>query len=194
MNRINYKSLAFFTLLFSLISSAHAHKVNMFAFVEGNSVSIEAYFVDGKRAKNCEVTATDSTGKVLNQGQTNDQGQYQFSVSQPTDIRIAVNAGMGHMATYDIAASDFGDNSAGVAASDSDENGNALASADINSAELNAAIERAVAKSMAPVMRNISEMRAEKSLADIIGGIGFIFGLLGIYFYLKARKDTQSKA
>ena len=47
---------------------------------------------------------------------------------------------------------------------------------------------------MRPVMRNISEMREEKSLAEIVGGIGFIFGLMGIYFYLKARKDAQAKA
>lgn len=197
MKRTNYKYFAAVLLLFCFTFPVHAHKVNVFAFVEGNTVFVEGYFVDGKRAKNSTVTATDASGKVISEGETNDEGQYQFAVSEPSDIKIVVNAGMGHMAEYELPAADFGGDSASVASNeDSDEpqNESISTTGDINQTQLNAIVEKAVAKAMRPVMRNISEMREEKSLAEIVGGIGFIFGLMGVYFYLKARKDAESKA
>ena len=49
-------------------------------------------------------------------------------------------------------------------------------------------VERSVGRALRPVMRNISEMRNEKELGAIVGGIGYIFGVLGIYYYIKARR------
>jgi nickel transport protein len=168
--------------------------VNVFAFAEGDTVFVEGYFVDGKRARNSMVTAMDAQGKVLAEGETNDEGQFQFAVPQPMDIHIEVNAGMGHMAKYDLPAEDFESDSAGVSDDAVTETTSSpeAASSNINQAELNKAIEQAVAKAMRPVMRNISEMREEKSLSEIVGGLGFIFGLMGVYFYLKARKDLEA--
>ena len=54
-------------------------------------------------------------------------------------------------------------------------------------------IERAVGQSIKPLMREVSEMKEERSLGTIVGGIGYIFGVLGIIFYIMARKETSRR-
>ena len=144
MKRTNYKYFAALLLFFCLISPSHAHKVNVFAFIEGKSVFVEAYFVDGKRAKNSTVTVMDATGQVISEGETNDEGQYEFQVEQAGDIRIAVNAGMGHMADYTLPASDFGGQSAAVSSSETSPSPVDISSAggNLSQSELNALLSR----------------------------------------------------
>ena len=43
--------------LLTVTPVAEAHKVNMFAYVEGNDIFIEGYFSDGRKAINAAVTA-----------------------------------------------------------------------------------------------------------------------------------------
>ena len=52
-------------MLMSAGLSAQAHKVNMFAFAEGNEVFVEGYFTDGKKPKKCEVIVYDVKDKAL---------------------------------------------------------------------------------------------------------------------------------
>jgi len=45
-----------------------------------------------------------------------------------------------------------------------------------------------VGKAIMPLMRSISELKERSSFSDLIGGIGFIVGILGVFFYIKAKK------
>ena len=50
------------------------------------------------------------------------------------------------------------------------------------------AIEKALDKKLAPVMRMLAEMQEQKvRLTDVLGGLGYIFGLVGVAAYFKRK-------
>lgn len=55
-------------------------------------------------------------------------------------------------------------------------------------AEIEKALEKTLDKKLAPIMRTLAEMREQKvRLTDVLGGLGYIFGLVGIAAYFKRR-------
>jgi len=196
--------MAAITAVFLLMSpTAFAHKLNMFAYVEGDEIFAEGYFTDGKKAKNSTMTVFDAAGKQLLQGTSDVDGQFTFAIPQQSDLRITVNAGMGHQAEYVLLKDELSEETAATDTENepasplsSHNQAPAATATQISSATtsldndaVRAEVERAVGKAIKPLMRELSTMRAEKSLADIIGGIGFIFGLFGVAMYFKSRKQ-----
>lgn len=50
------------------------------------------------------------------------------------------------------------------------------------------ALEKALDKKLAPVMRILAEMQEQKvRLTDVLGGLGYIFGLVGVAAYFKRK-------
>jgi nickel transport protein len=50
-------------------------------------------------------------------------------------------------------------------------------------------IEKALDKKLAPIMRALAEMQEQKiRLTDVLGGLGYIFGLVGVAAYFKNKK------
>lgn len=207
--RPNRSLLIVITTFFALITpTAFAHKLNMFAYVEGNEIFVEGYFTDGKKAKNSEVTVFDASDSELLRGTSDDDGQFSFAIPQQSDMRITVNAGMGHQTEYSLLKDELQDEPASdmidatiaptlpakAARTTAQPDGplTPVTAVSLDNSVLRSEVERAVGKAIKPLMRELSTLRAEKSLADIIGGIGFIFGLLGIAMYFKARKDAAT--
>ena len=189
-------------LLFSL--NSYAHKVNMFAYGEGEQVFLEGYYADGKKAQNSAVLVVDSEGKQVAQGVTSSEGQYSFIYPKGTDLLITLDAGMGHKTEYRITESELNDEEVDDEEVDDekptsnvetvlaiDESTTDTPGFALNENHIRMEVERAVGKAIKPLMREVSEMREEKSFAEIIGGIGFIFGILGAFMYYKARKIEQ---
>jgi nickel transport protein len=160
-----------------------AHKLNVFAYVEGSTIYVEAYFSDGVLPADSEVTVTNAAGNVVDSGRTNQDGEYSFTVKQVEDLNIKVNAGMGHVAEYTLGSDDV--DSDAIA---SDEGMHASAGASTSAAQIEL-IKKAVAQSNKSLAREISELKNRTRLSDIVGGIGIIIGLLGFYAYMKARKE-----
>jgi nickel transport protein len=170
----------------------------MFAYVEGNKVMMEGYFADGNKPMNCEVIVTDPNKKVLLKGLTDNEGKFSFDIPQITDLRIALIAGMGHRAEFVIPSSELtGVKPVGAATSTTQEN---IQSTDVepiettsedisSSSNINeSSLRKAIAEANLPLMRAIEELKEGAKFSNIIGGIGFIFGIVGIFSYLKARK------
>lgn len=186
--------------------SALAHKVNMFANVEGGRIVVEGYFADGKKAKDATIQVFAPDGTKLLQGKADGEGIFSFDVPQVTDLRISLYAGMGHRTEYTVPAAELqgaagaagsataGDGLAGDGMETPTASSPAATSAAVDPAEIRAIVQQAVGESLTPVMRSISELKEQKSFSDIVGGIGFIVGLLGIFFYLKARKESARTA
>ena len=203
--RVKQRWIAAMAAIFLLMSpTAFAHKLNMFAYVEGNEIFAEGYFTDGKKAKNSTITVFDAADKQLLQGISDADGQFTFAIPQQSDLRITVNAGMGHQAEFVLLKDELSeeDNTSATnnePASTLSGNNDAPAAStaqaprtatSLDNDAIRAEVERAVGKAIKPLMRELSSMRAEKSLADIIGGIGFIFGLFGVAMYFKSRKQS----
>jgi nickel transport protein len=214
---MNYSLAKIFWLFFwvtvislQLAGSAIAHRVNVFAWAEGDLVYVECKFSGGKKVVGGTITVSDSSGVVLLTGRTNDQGEFSFKRPQPTDLKIILNAGMGHRAEWTLPADD---GHAGHPADDSQaEKADARTKpispenpinhqqaqtqtavyAGPSRAEIEAIVEKALDKKMKPVFEMLAESNAKgPGISDIIGGIGYIIGLVGIAAYFHNRKKKN---
>ncbi len=52
-------------------------------------------------------------------------------------------------------------------------------------------IKKAVLDANIPLVKSLEEAQQKASLSDIIGGIGFIFGILGVVLYFQTRKQSK---
>lgn len=98
--------------LLTLSFSAAAHRVNLFAWSEGNAVQVESKFSDSTPVKGGKLTVTDTaTGKVLATGKTSDSGTWRFTLPagyhSEKGVTVAVAAGEGHAATWEMTPSDL---------------------------------------------------------------------------------------
>ena len=195
-----YMRLILLVLSLVVASSAQAHKVNMFAFAEGNEVYVEGYFSDGKKPKRCEVIVYDENNKPVFNGLTNEDGQISFTNPVKGAIRITLNAGEGHMAEYKLSAEetmvDEGP-SGSVDSSDpvsmEDTVTSVATGMQPENADIQKMIRHSVGQSLRPVMRALDELKARRGTSDIIGGVGIIMGIGGLLLYMKARKLSEKR-
>jgi len=182
------------------VSDIYAHKVQMFAYAEGENVIVEGYFADGKKAMKSEVVVYNPSGTELLRGRTDDSGQFTFKAPEKTDLRIVVDAGMGHKTEYTLPAGELhiagGNKTAGVVTAKKEKTKEDKVSVSqtsrLDDVQLQAIVEKAVEKSVGeaikPLVRSFTEMQQKNSLTTIIGGIGYIMGLMGIVLYFKSRR------
>ncbi len=180
-------------LLLWPLSAAHAHKVNLFAYAEGNKVVVEGFFTDGKVAENAQIQVFSPAGDRLVQGQADGEGVFVFEVPEVTDLRISLYAGMGHRAEFTLPADEIrGAMAAGepATAGAATTAGTPVAA---DSAAIEAMVRQAVNEATLPLVRNMAELSDRRTASDIIGGVGFIIGIVGVFFYLRAR-SLQGKS
>jgi len=209
--------LLFFAVSFLIPQEySYAHKVQMFAHVEGSKVFVEGYFADGKKAKNSEVTVFDNkSGERLLGGKTDDMGKFSFNIPKKTDLRISLNASLGHKTEQVLPGSelpDAGGSNMPLRGTKEHENNPPIpplekggkggfergfsgvkekvaSFSQIEQVKLQVMIEKGIEKGISPLLRGFSECKERVYYSEIIGGIGYIFGIMGIALYFKARKN-----
>lgn len=205
----------FWFVMISLLSiqKSFAHRVNVFAWVEGDTVFVESKFAAGRRVNGGKIIVTDSRGTQLLTGITNDQGEFSFKIPQKTELKIILEAGMGHRAEWTIPKSEMEAvspvaeilpakpaavvESTASANQQSDEPPAAspvVQSTGPSSAEIEVAIEKALDKKLKPLFKMIAESAQQgPTIRDIFGGIGYIVGLVGIAAYFRYRKENDRR-
>ncbi len=188
--------MAALVLLTTIAStSAWAHKVTVFAWVEDNTVHTQSKFSGGRPAKNAPIAVYNAAGEKLLEGRTDTQGRFAFSPPNPEALQIVLMAGSGHRAEWNLAAEAFTPAAAHADAPLETTSTNAHAAALPEAAtpqadDLQAMIEAALDKKLAPVLRRLEEPHREPALKDVFGGIGYIVGLIGLVAYLRSRRKT----
>ena len=101
--------LSIFMLFTLLTGTALAHKVNVFAYIEGNTVYTESYFPDGRAVEDGTITVIDSRKETLLEGRTDKEGLFSFAIPKKEDLVIILDAGMGHKNRFQLKKSTFGE-------------------------------------------------------------------------------------
>lgn len=101
---LNLFMLVVVTLLFS--TTALAHKVNLFAYIEAGKVYTESYFPDGRPVKGGKVLVYDSQDNLLLEGVTDKRGLFNFAVPKIDDLIIVLEATMGHKNSFKLKKAD----------------------------------------------------------------------------------------
>jgi len=183
-----------------------AHKVRLFATVEGKTIKGYGYFSAKSRARDCQVKALGPAGESLGQTQTDEQGEFSLEAGKRVDHRLVLTTGDGHEAEFLIRAEELPADLPGgegqAAAGKAEETAPAAPAGsraeEKLSPEAAPAIAQAVAREVAPLKeqiqalrRQVDEYQGRVRFSDAVGGVGFILGLAGVAFYLTARRRGQ---
>jgi len=166
---------------------ALAHKVIIFGWVEGDTVFTESKFAGGKRAVGAQVQVFDKEGKQLLEGKTDNRGKFSFKIPRLTDLRIVLTAGMGHKAEWTIPESEILEARADLESKKGGEPSQPI-EVGLSKEEIKGLIEESLDRKLSPIVRMMTESKSKgPSITEIVGGIGYIFGLMGIALYFKNR-------
>jgi nickel transport protein len=206
--------LAIISVSLAAPSAALAHNVSVHAYVEGDEMITESRFSDGKECQDATIEVFDGKGNKLAEGKTDAQGLFSFRPPARTDLVIRLTTAMGHRAEYTVLAQDLRQDlpenlpenlphehetpeTGGKVAEDPHGHAHPEPEHDPpagspglehhGSAEIELIVDRVVSQRLAPMRRDLEEARRERRLSDIIGGIGYIVGLMGLAMYFRSR-------
>jgi nickel transport protein len=187
-----------------LVTSATAlcHGLSVFAWVEGQRVMVESKFSGGKRPVNATVRVLAPDGRELLTGKTDDQGRWAFDLPQKTALKIVLEAGTGHRAEWALRAEEVGaatiaTNPPAPPAQEQASPPAAAGAAAPAAADLEARFAQLVAQALQPINARLAHIENERqgpSLQDILGGLGYILGLVGIGAYVQARRIRDGRS
>ena len=188
-NSTMYVLMLFFAsiLIISASTPVLAHKVIIFAQVEGDTIFTESKFSGGRKATGAQVLVFDREGKQLLEGKTNNKGEFSFKIPKLTDLRIVLNAGMGHKAEWRIPESEIKE-AGGISEKKRAGEYSQPIDAALSKQEIKELIDESLDRKLRPVVRMITESQSKgPSVTEILGGVGYIFGLMGVALYFRNR-------
>ena len=142
-----------------------------------------------------------ASGELLLSGKTDADGKYSFKIPetarrQGMDLRLLLRAGVGHQAEWVVKAGEYMVAPA-VETASAESVAVETPAAEVRPVEVPAtapaidvaAVETVVRRELAPVKEMLADMsQPGPSVTEILGGIGYIFGLFGVAAYFKSRK------
>lgn len=185
------------------LPAAHAHKVTVFAWAEGDRVFTESKFSGGKMVNAGKVAVFDSSGTLLLEGRTDENGAFDFKAPSITDLKIVLTAGTGHRNSWRISAAELGGEEpipvsthasrsgpAGLATGE--EAITAAAGSGLTARDIEAIVSRQLDQKIKPLTRMIAAAQDKgPTMSEIVGGIGYILGLVGLGAYVRYRKERR---
>jgi nickel transport protein len=188
---------------FLILPAAHAHKVTVFAWAEGDRVFTESKFSGGKMVKAGKVEGFDSGGNLLLEGRTDDNGAFAFKAPAITDLKIVLTAGMGHQNAWLLSAADLGEgervprtthapSSESPGVETRGKTASPSAGPGLTAREVETIVSRQLEQKIRPLVRMVAASQEKgPSMSEIFGGIGYIIGLVGLGAYMRYRKDRR---
>ena len=177
--------------------NAYSHAVRIFAAAEGETIKGYVYFPGGGRLQNGTIKIYGPGEAFLAQVQTDQNGAFTYKAQDKTDHLFVYESADGHRAQFLLAGEQLAGNDAVAAASGTTSilnqvSGNQQVDVPV-SPHLEAALERVVARQIIPLRQQIETYEQKVRLHDILGGIGYIFGLAGLAFFLKGRRGRKEQ-
>lgn len=205
-------------LLLVWSDAALAHRVNIFAWLEGGNVRVECSFRRDSPVRNGTIVVFDAqTGAELLQGRTAQDGSFAFPVPEAArqghGLRIRILAGEGHQNEWLMDAVEFSSlRPAGEGTAASSAPAAAVAEAvapapaadavpavtagvpatapALSRADVEHIVDAALERHLAPLRRDLAAgSEAGPGLRDIVGGLGWIMGLVGAGLYFSRRRS-----
>jgi nickel transport protein len=180
-------------------ASAFAHKLYIYPeSIEGGTIHGRAYFPGDLPAQHIEVIVRNASGRELGRTTTDDKGKFTVPARQREDLVLVAETPDGHTGTYTIHAAELPDKaSAGSTASENGEQAQPSPAVPSSMPAKSTTKEIEVAairdqlteldSQIKMLRRQVSDAEERLRFRDILGGIGFIVGLAGVAYYMKAR-------
>ncbi len=216
MKRLTLSTALFLAVILGLAPASYAHRVNIFAYVDGDSIVTESGYSRTSRVYDGKVEVFDAaTGALFLSGDTDTEGRFTFPIPEQArngsmDLKLLLTAGTGHQADWVVKGSEIknAETPADIATTDqppappteapSTAEAQPVATAGgqpgLSEAQI-ARIESAVHRELAPVKQMLAELsQPGPGVTEIAGGIGYILGIFGIVAYMKSRSPRKDRS
>lgn len=162
--------------------AAQAHRLKLFATVEGAAILGRAYFAGGGPAVGIPGRLLNPDGGIAAEFRTDGDGRFTAKATLRHDYTLAVDAGDGHAATFRVGLDELPHHLPAGQASP------AAAPPEPAQPQLAQVVEEAVARQVRPLREQLDAYEAKVRLHDILGGVGTILGVFGLGGYVAARR------
>ena len=152
-------------------SVSQAHQIFVFAAEEGDVIVGRVYYAGDVPAPEMEVEVTDGIGTMLGETVTDENGRFEFAPQHRVQHVFVVQTEDGHRATFAV---DLPLHTPSI------EDYVVPLGGEYFEIEM---MERQLRKELEEIDRKKNQVRAR----DVIGGIGYIVGLMGLIAFWKSR-------
>lgn len=173
-------ALALILILILAASPAQAHRMKLFVSAEGAEMVARAYFVGGEPAQGIDIQVTAADGAPIALLKTDPAGQARLTAALRQDHLFLAESQDGHTAHLRLSADQLPPHLAAAPGPVS------AAGPDLDR------IEAALARQVRPLKEQIDQLESRARLSDLIGGVGMIFGLFGLWAWKQSRRETKS--
>lgn len=180
--------------LFLCSKEGICHRVNVYAVLNGDTVEGEGGFGKGRPCISCEVIISDGEGNELKRDKTDQEGKFKVQVPQealPKVRKVILEAGPGHRGEWEVVATT-------PSAEGAKESSQSMpperglyteVAANIQESSLRKIVREEVRNALSPLAHELVALRESgPGITEIIGGIGYIFGIAGVILYLRSTK------
>jgi hypothetical protein len=171
----------------------------------------EVYYHDGTPARSAAVTILDPDGEALGKASTDQEGKFKFEPRFRCNHKLIADAGMGHQAVYTVEADelprDLPARSTGDSADEADpahathshphddQHGHQHGPVNHHDEENLTAEIQALSQQVNALRKDLDKWKGRLRLQDIVGGIGYILGIMGLVsYFLGARRKEKGAA
>ena len=175
-------------LLLALLLSpgaALAHGLSLFAAADGARIEGVVRFAGGNPAAGTRVRVLDTAGNARAVLETDAAGRFAYTATVPEDHRLIAETADGHQASWTVAAAELAAGlGAGLTAGAGPDLGAPPGGCDT------ASLEQAVARAVRPLREELAADAERARLRDLLGGIGYILGIAGLWAWWRARRTS----
>jgi nickel transport protein len=195
---------------------AFAHKIHIYAWVKGDTVYTQSYSGGKKPVKNGKILVLDNDENTILTGMTDSKGEFSFKIPKESELKVVIDDGMGHRAHWTIPLAEVKNGEVKnvehehevketdtmpestrqnkVQKQEAAVTENHLQSPCLSSEELKGVVEKVVDEKMQEVVAKLDKAAKDDNgpaVTDILGGIGYILGLVGIGAYFNYRRKRS---
>ncbi len=199
------KIVYFFVIFLMQATLSSAHRIDVFCYVEEGYIKCSSKFSTGSPVVKgtYKVFAKD---KLIFEGKGDKEGHFKYKIPEeilknPVDLKIVCRAEMGHKNFWIVKKeeysnieetkkedSDLMEEDDDTFFSEEENQGKATCSINYNKIRdiIENSVQKTVEKELAPIRFDIAKLSTPKvDFRDILGGIGYILGIMGIILYFK---------
>ena len=132
---------------------------------------------------------------MLDQVRTNEEGEFSYTVKYKCDQVLLVDTGDGHKAVFRIEENELPDNLPVLDFAGSDQKPDnqepSVVAAVVTSkdTDIEAVVSRVVSRYIRPLREQLEQYENAVRMRDILGGIGYILGIMGILALFLKKKE-----
>ncbi len=174
-----------------LLSSevAFAHKTTVFAHAHGNEIHGEVLADGDTPLGGAKIAAFSPSGETLGETVADDRGQFTLKVTERCDWKIVASAD-GHQASYTVPMDELSSDLPAGPTTDHDHPDDDAHTHD-DELETPAESNEELHRQVTALRQDIERLRKELRWQDIIGGVGYILGLMGVTFYFLGVRRSE---